>query len=133
MKDNLIYTAGLIDGEGSITLLKGRSKDKFHHPVVSVTSTSKELVDFLHQTFGGVLVNQKTYKLHHKQSWSWKITYDRAIEFIQIIRPFMKEHSKCQRCDMILSTYKSITNRNGKYTKEQIQIKLDFEKAFLSS
>lgn len=133
MKEHLVYTAGLIDGEGTITLLKGRSSDKFRHPVVSVTSTSKELIDFLHQTFDGVIVTQKIYKDHHKPSWSWKITYDQAIEFIRLVRPFMKESSKCQRCDMILSTYKSLTNRNGKYTTEQIQAKLDFEKAFLSS
>jgi intein/homing endonuclease len=133
MKEHLVYTAGLIDGEGTIALLRGRSSDKFRHPVVSVTNTSRELIDFLHQTFGGVVVTQKTYKLHHKPSWSWKITYDHAIEFIQQIRPFMKESSKCKRCDMILSTYKSLTHRNGKYTTEQIQAKLDFETTFLSS
>jgi hypothetical protein len=130
MKENLVYTAGLIDGEGTVTLSKG---NKFRYPVVSVTSTSKELIDFLHETFGGTVVIQKIYKHNHKPSWSWRLTYDRAIEFIQQIRPFMKEHSKCKRCDMILSTYKTITNRNGKYTSEQIQAKLDFETAFLSS
>jgi len=133
MKDNLAYTAGLIDGEGTITLLRGRAKDKFRHPVVSVTSTSPELIEFLHQTYGGVIVNQKVYKSHHKKSWSWKLTYDTAIEFIRQIRPYMRESSKCNRCDMILATYKSLTNRNGKYTAEQIQSKLAFETAFLSS
>jgi hypothetical protein len=130
MKEHLIYAAGLIDGEGTITLAKS---GKFRHPVVSVTNTSKELIDFLQTTFNGVVVSQKTYKLHHKPAWIWKLAWHQAIEFIQQIRPFMKESSKCKRCDMILSTYNSITNRNGRYTAEQIQAKLDFETAFLSS
>jgi intein/homing endonuclease len=130
MKEHLVYTAGLIDGEGTITLSKG---GKFRYPVVSVTSTSRELIDFLHSTFQGVVVNQKTYKDHHKPAWVWKVSYDQAIEFIIDVRPFMKEPSKCKRCDLILSSYKKLTNRNGKYTPEQIQAKLDFETAFLSS
>ena len=133
MKEYLVYTAGLFDGEGTITMLKSKQSDKFRHPVVSITSTSRELIEFLKTSFGGTVVNQKTYQKHHKQSWSWKLSYDRAIEFIEQIRPFMKESSKCKRCDMILSTYKHLTVRNGKYTEQQIQEKLDFETAFLSS
>ena len=134
MKTNdLIYTAGLLDGEGTITLSRGSSTSKFRHPVVSVTNTSYELIDFLHKTFGGTVCTQKVYKQHHKQSWVWKIAYNSAINFLEMIRPYMKEVSKCNRSDMILLEYKNITNRNGKYTKEEIDIKLKFETAFLSS
>ena len=133
MKEYLVYTAGLFDGEGTITLSKSKQSDKFRHPVVSITSTSRELIDFLKDSFGGTIVNQKTYKEHYKQSWSWRLSYDRAIEFLEQVRPFMKESTKCKRCDMILSTYKQLTIRNGKYTEQQIQEKLDFEKTFLSS
>ena len=130
---HLIYTAGLVDGEGTITLLRSSSSCKFRHPVVSVTSTSYELIEFLHQTYGGKISVQKKYKEHHKQSWSWSIHYDRALQFIQDIRPYMKEQSKCRRADLLLDLYKPLTKRNGKYTNEQIQTKLDFETTFLSS
>lgn len=130
---NLIYTAGLIDGEGSILLSKGGRNDKFRHPVVSMTSTSKELIDFLKENFGGTVSNHKTYVSHHKPSWSWNVSYNAAVLFIEQIRPFLKERSKCKRCDMILTSYKSLTIRNGKYTQDQIQAKLDFERTFLSS
>lgn len=133
IKQNLIYTAGLIDGEGSILLAKSRSSDKFRHPSVSLTSTSKELIDFLKENFGGTVCKQKTYKSHHKPSWSWRVSYNDAVLFIEQIWPFLKERSKRKRCEMILTSYKALTNRNGKYTSEQVQAKLDFERTFLSS
>jgi intein/homing endonuclease len=133
MKDYLAYTAGLIDGEGSITLLRSRASDKFRHPVVSLTSTSRELIDFLVESFGGTVKTQKVYQSHHKNSWMWMIQWNSAINFLSAIRPFMKESSKCKRADLLLTSYKDNTNRNGKYTQEEIEKKLDFEKAFLSS
>lgn len=130
---NLIYAAGLIDGEGSILLTRGSRNDKFRHPCVSVSNTSKELIDFLKENFGGTVSKHKTYKAHHKPSWSWSVSYNAAVLFVEQIRPFLKEKSKCKRCDMILTSYKSLTNRNGKYTDAQVHAKLDFERTFLSS
>lgn len=133
MKAILAYTAGLIDGEGSVTLLRSKKSDKFRHPVVSLTSTSRELIDFLTSEFGGTVKNQKVYKSHHKTSWVWTLRWNSAIDFLERIRPFMKESSKCKRADLLINSYKDNTNRNGKYTQEQIEKKLEFETAFLSS
>lgn len=130
MKENLIYTAGLMDGEGTVTLLRGRKSDKFKHPVISITSTSIELIQFLKETYGGVISNQKTYKKHHKPSWSWKLSFDPALQFISSVRPYMKEKSKCYRMDLILANYKNLTKRNGKYTPDEIEAKLNFETTF---
>ena len=69
---DLAYIAGIIDGEGSIMLMKTHSTDKFKSPKVSVTSTSFELIDFLQSKFPGTISNQKVYKSHHKPSKIWK-------------------------------------------------------------
>lgn len=133
MKEHLIYTAGLIDGEGTITLSKTNASDKYRHPVVSVTSTSYELLEFLKDNFGGHISVQKVYKETHKQSWSWAVSNDAAIKMIEQIYPFIKEKRKGNRAKMIIEQYKKLTVRNGKYTETQKQSKLDFETAFLSS
>lgn len=129
---HLPYTAGLIDGEGTITLSKLNSGE-FRSPVVSVTSTSYELLDFLKIEFGGHICKQKVYKSHHKQSWSWKLRHDQAVELCTILIPFLKEKSKLKRAKLIHKFYKKLTPRNGKYSDSLKKKKIQFEKLFFSS
>lgn len=42
MKVTLDYVAGIIDGEGTITLSRMRKTDKWRTPVISVSSTTIE-------------------------------------------------------------------------------------------
>lgn len=129
MEKDYIYTAGLIDGEGTIGLSRVK-KNQFYSPYVSVTNTSYEIIDYLKSNYGGVIINQKTYKQHHKKAWIWRISYDNAINFISKVTPYMKEQEKIRRSKLILDEYKNVTKRNGKYTDSQKQAKLDFENRF---
>lgn len=124
------YTAGLIDGEGTITLSK--SKNSFRFPTVSVSSTSHELLEFLKLTYGGYISNHKTYKAHHKKSWSWSLKRDSALYFLERISVYLKETSKKRRALFILKFYKKVTPRNGKYTEFQISKKQQFERIFFN-
>lgn len=128
MKD--IYTAGLFDGEGTVTLTKAHKRNKFRAPVVSVTSTSIDLLNFLKENYGGYISQKKLYKKHHKQSWAWSASYDIAILFLSKITPFLKEPEKLRRARLILKSYKSVTQRNGQYTEKQYIAKLTFEQQF---
>jgi hypothetical protein len=127
--ENDIYSAGLIDGEGSI-LLSRMHKDESRRPVVSVSSTTYGLLKFLCDTYGGNISNHKTYKKHHKQSWSSKISGDKAIACMQCILPYMKEPEKIRRAKLIVDKYKSVTPRNGKYSKDLLKKKQKFEQKF---
>lgn len=127
------YTAGLIDGEGSILLTKSReNKYHFRYPSVSVSSTTPELVNFLKETYGGRICSHKTYKPHHKQSFSWSVKRNKALKFLQLILPFLKEPRKRKRAEFILCNYKNLTKSNGKYTEEQVIAKVNFETVFFS-
>ena len=127
---NLAYIAGIIDGEGSIMLLKTHATDMFKKPYISVTSTSFEIIDFLQSMFPGTVCNQKVYKQHHKPSRVWKLSYDKAIDFLTQVYPYLKENSKRHRANLIISEYKTLTKRNGMYSKDEIKAKLDFESRF---
>jgi len=125
---NILYTSGLFDGEGTITLTR---KNKFRIPVASVTSTTKELLNFLKENFGGTICERKTkQKENHSKSWKWQINSQQAIDFIKRISPYLKEPKKRARAYFLINNYQSVTQRNGKYNEEQLAKKIEFEVNF---
>ncbi len=131
MNDNIkYYIAGIIDGEGTITLSNSNTKSKMRVPVVSVSSTTLPLLEFLKQNYGGSISKHKIYKSHHKQSWSWKVTYNGAIRVCSDIVEILIEPEKKRRANLLITEYPLVTKRNGKYTSEERNIKLQFEESF---
>jgi hypothetical protein len=75
----LAYIAGIIDGEGTITLVRysGKYKDQKSTSVkyrvyVCVSNTDRILVDFLRINCGGIVATLKK-KPGCKQAWQWRI------------------------------------------------------------
>ena len=124
------YIAGLFDGEGTVTLSRNNSRDKYRAATVSMTSTSLEILEFLVKEFGGSICKQKVYKDIHKQSWSWRLTRRNAVCFLKSILPYMLEKEKIRRANLICNEYISVTPRNGKYSEKLKTAKLEFEKNF---
>lgn len=132
-KEILSYAAGLIDGEGTITLVKNASNEK-RAPIVSVASTTKELVDYMQRQFGGhVITLRRNMKVGHKQAYDWKVSRDNAIEVIRQVLPYMHEPEKIRRGRLILNQYKIVTPRNGKYTEEMNKLREAFEVEFFKN
>jgi hypothetical protein len=121
------YIAGVIDGEGSILLARCHKKDLWRTPVVSVSSTTIELIDALLYFAGGVVCRHKTYKKHHKQSFSWRVTGRAAVDLCGCLKPLLLVPEKQHRANLIATDYVNCTPRNGKYTKAQIVRKQQFE------
>lgn len=122
--------AGLLDGEGTIGITANGGENRT--PYVSVTSTTREIIDWLHTEFDGHISIQKVYQAHYKQSWSWKLrNKSQLFELLINVIPYMKEPEKIRRGNMLLNEYNLVTVRNGKYTVEQKLAKLDFEDRFL--
>jgi len=131
MKDTeLAYVAGLMDGEGSICLSHRHKRDKYRCPNVTITSTTRALVEIPLQLFGGCICTHKTYKEHHKPHWSWRLYGNSAIKFCTDIYPWLREPAKAYRAKLIALRYKSVTPRNGKYSKDMHELKLQFEHDF---
>lgn len=124
------YIAGLIDGEGSISLMKDRASSKFRYPCVEMTSTTLPMLEKIKELAGGTIVTQKTYKSNYKQSWHYQVRSDKAIALLEEVKDYLLEPKKKYRAELICSTYKSVTPRNGKYSDEMLQKKLKFEEDF---
>lgn len=127
-----IYMAGLMDGEGTIGITYYTNK-LFRSPYISITTTTPEIADWLKETYGGLICQQKVYKDHHKPSWSWRLTNkEKIFSLLSAILPYMKEPDKVRRGNLLLDEYDSVTLRNGKYSEEQRARKLDYESRFLA-
>lgn len=88
----LAYAAGIIDGEGNITIMQRRKRgvDMVYHTFfVRVTSADKCLTDWLHERFGGYVGvspprGHQRFNVHR-----WAVTSRRAGPFLAAIRPYL--------------------------------------------
>jgi len=131
--EEMAYIAGIIDGEGSIMLLKFHN-NQFPSPCISVASTSLELLEWLKRKVGyGTIKAKKNYKpTNHENSYTYTIRYNNVIDLLDKIEPFLVIPSKKSRAQMILSEYKQITPRNGRYSNQLLLAKEDLYKRFMN-
>ncbi|WP_346920531.1 hypothetical protein [Clostridium sp. UBA7339] len=127
------YIAGIIDGEGSIMLQRFHT-NQYPAPCVSIASTTIELLTWLKDTIGyGVIIKKKNYNPEkHKLSYSFVIKQNNAIKLLEDIYPYLIIESKRKRAEMIITQYKALTPRNGRYTEEQLAKKESFYKEFIN-
>jgi hypothetical protein len=111
------YAAGILDGEGSIQFARQR-KSRWPSPIVSISSTDRELLEWFRSRLGGSIIQKRTYNPLHSPSFDWKLADRRAIEFLGIVRPFLVIKRKVARCDLLLANYLDCTPRNGRYTEK---------------
>ena len=130
MDHHVAYIAGIIDGEGSIVLSKRRKTAVFRTPIVSVSSTTLGILEYLQSHYGGSISKHKVYQEHHKQSWSWKLDHSRAVKLCEDVLPYLLEPEKRRRAKLLVDVYGRVTMRNGKYTPEQLEAKKAFEHEF---
>lgn len=124
------YMAGIIDGEGTITLTRGSRHDKFRMVVVSVSNTDLSIINFMKTTFGGRTSKRTRRVSHHSDSFAWRIEGRQAISLLEKVSPFLRNEIKVDRAKHILDNYIGLTPRNGKYSIEMLERKKAFEKEF---
>ena len=130
MKITLDYVAGIIDGEGTITLSRMRKTDQWRTPVVSVSSTTIEILDAMVAVFGGHICKHKVYKDHHLPSFSWRVEGRKAVDLCTQLKDSLLVPSKRKRASLIATKYLTCTPRNGKYNAATTRKKQQFEDAF---
>jgi len=112
------YIAGLIDGEGSVSLLRKHKQDN-RQLVVSVSNTERPLLEYLLTAIGaGKITGKRTYSERHTPSFAYAVTNRHALEVLRQVAPYLRTY-KAERTAMLLSDYVRLTPRNGKYTAAQ--------------
>jgi len=109
-------------------------KNQHHSPCISIASTSLELLNLIKEKTGmGIIKSKKNYnKFRHHDSYTYTIKYNDAIELLEIITPYLVVSQKKKRAELILSEYKSLTPRNGRYSVELLQQKQLFYERFMA-
>jgi len=126
------YIAGLIDGEGTVTLTR-KHKNENRQLAVTVCNTEKQLLDYmLKYTGAGKITNKRIAKAHHTPSFTYAIHNRQAISLLEQIFPYLQSY-KAERASLILKDYIRLTPRNGKYTIEQKAKRTEFEKQVLGT
>lgn len=125
------YLAGIIDGEGTITLTV-KQKGATRHLAVTVSGTEKTLFSYIVRCVGaGQLTHKRIYKSHHTPSYTYSIYSRQALDLLQQVTPFLKTY-KQRRAKLALDRYLEVTPRNGKYTELSLREKEKFVEQFFS-
>ena len=111
------YIAGIIDGEGTIALTR-RHKNENRQLEISVANTEMPLLDYLLNTIGtGRITRKKTYSDKHTPSATYIVSNRQALSLLEQISAYLLTYKK-YRAQLVLSHYRKLTPRNGKYTAE---------------
>ena len=123
------YIAGLVDGEGSITLTR-KHKGDMRQPAITIASTERQLLEYvLNQTGVGKITN-KTTKANYKQAFTYAVYNRQALNILRQLEPYLLSYKKA-RAKLLIDQYIQVTPRNGKYNSEQLAARSIFEQIFL--
>jgi hypothetical protein len=92
--EEICYLAGIIDGEGCISIAKmdagvQRTKNPRYVLTVNVTNTSEELVKWLVEKFGGHYKNRTGLPENYRQSYDWWYNNGKALWLLELVRPYL--------------------------------------------
>lgn len=121
------YTAGLIDGEGSIMMSKTHRNNPFRTPVVMVSNNCVELLEWLRETFGGTVITKK--KSGAKE---WRCKWQVAVAICEICLPHLKIGYKAARARLIVNRYNAVCSVNGYYDDDAKAKRLAFDAEFMA-
>jgi hypothetical protein len=125
------YVAGIIDGEGTITLTRTH-RGEGRRPVVSISSTELPLLQYIQSVIGaGRITGKNTARTHHSPSFAYVISSRGALALLARISTYLRTY-KLQRCRLLLYQYLAVTPRNGRYTPAQREAKELFEARFFA-
>ena len=125
------YLAGLIDGEGTITLSR-KERNAERTAVVSIANTELCLLEYPLEVIGaGRISSKKTLKANHSPSFTYQISGRQAVALIEQIAPFLRSYKR-ERALLILKDYVRLTLRNGRYTQIQLEERNKFVECFFA-
>jgi len=127
--DEAAYVAGIVDGEGTITLTRFHRGEN-RRPVVSISSTERPLLEYVRQVIGaGRITNKRRSRAHHSVSFVYVVSSRNALELLSQIGSFLRTY-KAERTSLLLAEYRRVTPRNGRYSPALQVARSAFENSF---
>ena len=90
------YLAGLIDGEGTVTLSR-RNKNKHRGLVVTISNTEMILLKHVQTVTGvGKITNKRIAQPSHTPSYTYQVTNRQALGLLEQITPYLQSHKSAR-------------------------------------
>ena len=105
--DEIVYMAGLFDGEGTIAVYKGSGG---YHLSIRVSVIYFPVLELFRDTFGGKIGNAKVYGNRRRQ-YAWSLSSTNAYKFVSAIQPYARE--KKEQIDLAIAYYKEFGSGAG--------------------
>lgn len=127
------YIAGLIDGEGTVTLCR-KHRNENRQVAVTISNTDLRLLDYVLKTVRmGKITRKRTVSERHTPSFTYAVYNQQALRLLAAeIAPYLRTY-KAERTSIILQDYCNLTPRNGKYTDRQRILRTEFEHRVLAT
>lgn len=124
------YLAGLIDGEGTVTLTR-QHRNEGRRLVVCISNNELGILESAREVIGaGRITTKRHYNERHAASFTYQVSSRQALDLLTQIVQFMRSY-KARRARLALDHYPRLTPRNGKYRPEIRQQREDFERRLL--
>ena len=123
------YIAGIIDGEGTVTLSRKSQKEN-RRLAITISNTEFELLDWILKKVGaGIIVNKKSKDKRWSEAFTYQIYNRQAYDLLNRTCGHLRTHKR-KRSELALKKYLEVTPRNGKYTPELLKRRSDFVEEF---
>jgi len=86
---DLIWAAGLFEGEGTITLAV-RNQDETYRLLVIVGNTDRQILDFFQERWPGWLQPAYGKRPRRQPAWTWTLAAGKAEAFLRAIEPYLR-------------------------------------------
>jgi hypothetical protein len=129
--ESAAYIAGLIDGEGTITLSRLHAGEN-RRLVVAIVSTEIQLLEFVLEEFSaGKITRKRTTSSKHAPSFCFAVTSRQALMLLMQVTRHLRSYKKL-RAELALELYTALTPRNGRYDADQLAMRREFESRLLA-
>jgi hypothetical protein len=129
--ENAAYIAGLIDGEGTVTLTRIHRHEN-RRLVVSISNNDAALLNFVRTAVGaGRVTTKRTYSERHAPSFAYQISSRQALDLLHQLVPYLKTY-RVIRARLALNAYLRLTPRNGRYKPAVAAARREFERQLLA-
>ena len=130
--EDAAYVAGLIDGEGTVTLSRRHATDR-RQLVVSISSTEAEILKWVLATVGtGKITRKSATSPRHAPGLTYSISNRQALALLEQTARFLRSYKRI-RAAMVVDQYVRLTPRNGRYTKDVEAARAAFESQLLAT
>uniref|UniRef100_A0A6H1ZUB2 Putative homing endonuclease n=1 Tax=viral metagenome TaxID=1070528 RepID=A0A6H1ZUB2_9ZZZZ len=130
-KNDWVYLAGFIDGEGNVGIDKYNKYGKSTNYAikVAISNTNREILEWIQSHYGGHINTLKRKLPHHKECYQLTVRHLKAYRILKDIEPYLKIKQKlaciairvAERCQV------KYNHKSSKPLERQIADEADYQ------